>query len=94
MATDITNGIGGEITVDSTATVHRIADKGSSKTAMTLRIWNTGGITIRVSVNEDTQTSANAVAIPAGEDFWFVGQPLRMFIATADSSTTATWGAF
>jgi hypothetical protein len=97
---DVTNGIGSELTVDTDLTnVTRISPApgtdGHQKSAMTLKIWNTGSVTVYASVNEDSQIQANAVPIPAGESFWFVGQPMRKLIVTcAASTTTASYGAY
>ena len=100
MANDVENGKGGELTVTTSLTnVTRIVPApgtdGHQKSAMTLKIWNTGSVTIFASVNEDTQIQASAVPIPAGKDYWFVGQPIRKMILTcATATTTASYGAY
>ena len=100
MANDVTNGKGGELTVTTSLTNVTLIvpepTKGAGfKTAMTVKVWNTGAVTIFASVNEDSQVQANAIPIPVGESFWFVGQPIRKLIVTcAAATTTASWGAF
>ena len=97
---DVTNGKGGELTVNTTLTnvtniVPAAGTDGARKSAMTLKVWNTGAVTVFASVNEDTQVQANAVPIPAGESFWFLGQPMKKLIVTcASSTTTASYGAY
>jgi hypothetical protein len=100
MANDVTNGKGGELTVNTTLTnvtliVPVVGQDGSQKSAMTCKVWNTGSVTVFASVNEDSQVQANAVPIPSGESFWFVGQPMKKLIVTcAAATTTASYGAF
>ena len=100
MANDVTNGKGGEVTVNTTLSnvisiVPAPGTDGAHKTAMTIKVWNTGDVTIFASVNEDLQVQANAVPIPAGKEFWFVGQPMRKLILTcAAATTTASYGAY
>jgi len=94
MANDVTNGKGGELTVNTTLTNVTVIDSGI-KTAMTCKVWNTGAVTVFASVNETTQVQANAIPIPAGESFWFVGQPMKKLIVTcASGTTTASFGAY
>jgi hypothetical protein len=100
MANDVTNGKGGELVVNTTLTnvtliVPTIGQDGGQKSAMTVKVWNTGSVTIFASVNEDSQVQANAVPIPADKSFWFVGQPMKKLIVTcAAATTTASYGAF
>ena len=100
MANDVENGLGSELTVTTTLTnVTRIAPapgtEGHFKSAMTLKVWNTGSVTVYASVNEDTQVQANAIPIPADKEFWFVGQPIKKLIVTcATGTTTASFGAY
>ena len=100
MANDVTNGKGGELTVTTaldniTLISPAPSESGGFKTAMTLKVWNTGAVTVYASVNEDLQVRANAIPIPSGESFWFVGQPMRKLIVTcAASTTTASYGAY
>jgi hypothetical protein len=97
---DITNGKGGELTVNTsldnvTLIVPTVGQDGGQKSAMTIKVWNTGSVTVFASVNEDSQVQANAIPIPAGESFWFVGQPMKKLIVTcASSTTTASYGAY
>ena len=100
MANDVTNGKGGELTVTTalnnvTLIVPAVGQAGGIKSAMTLKVWNTGAVTVFASVNEDSQVQANAIPIPAGESFWFVGQPMKKLIVTcASGTTTASFGAY
>lgn len=98
---DVTNGIGGTETVDNAGAEYDITvdpgTSGSHKTATTLKVWNTGSEVLYVTVNTKlaSHDEASAVPIPAGESFWFVGQPLRYFcMSSTATGTTASWGAF
>ena len=100
MANDVTNGKGGELTVNTTLTnvtliVPAVGQADGFKSAMYVKVWNTGAVTIFASVNEDSQVQANAIPIPAGEDFTFLGQPIKKLIVTcASGTTTASFGAY
>jgi hypothetical protein len=100
MANDVTNGKGGELTVTTSLTnvtliVPEIGQAGGQKSALTVKVWNTGSVTIYASVNEDSQVQANAIPIPADKSFWFVGQPMKKLIVTCETgTTTASYGAF
>lgn len=97
---DVTNGKGGVVSVSATETLIRIVPvsgtSGDCKSAMTVKVWNTGANTVYATVNETTQEEANAVPIPAGESFWFVGQPIKQLIlaCTTGETSTASYGAY
>ena len=100
---DVTNGIGGTVSVTATAQqvllTPAIGSAGGHKTANTLKVWNTGSSTIYATVNMDAETGepeTSGVPIPAGESFWFVGQPMRNLNleCTSDETSTAMYGAY
>ena len=102
MATTVTNGKGGAVSVTSTAQLISIVPApgtdGHRKSAMTLKVWNVGASTVYAIVNADLADYVEASAIPiaAGESFWFVGQPIKKLVlatATGDTST-ANYGAY
>ena len=94
---DVTNGIGGVESIGDSASYVTVSS--GLKSAMTVKVWNTGSETLYATVNTSASgtahTEAAAVPIPAGESFWFVGQPIKTigFSSTA-TGTTANWGAF
>jgi hypothetical protein len=100
---DVTNGKGGVLAVDDTATKYTIDPVasnggGTSKTAMTLKFWNEGASTIFVIVNAELAdyAEADAVPIPSGKSFWFYGQPMKKFVIACASgeTSTANFGAY
>lgn len=98
---DVTNGKGGVVNpVSATETLIRIVPikgtEGDYKSAMTVKVWNTGANTVYATVNEITQEEANAVPIPSGENFTFIGQPMKQLIlaCTTGETSTANYGAF
>ena len=97
----VTNGKGGSLTASTTAARELIVPAATStaphKSAMTLKVWNTGSETLHIIVNAQTAdyVEADAVQIPASESFWFVGQPMKnMVYATASGTTTFNYGAY
>ena len=100
MSTSVTNGIGAVIavtTVKQQIDFVTSAEGNTHKSAMTLKVVNTGSNDIYVSVNEleGSFDITKAVPIAADKDFWFVGQPIkRMNIATLSGESTATYGAY
>ena len=101
MATDVTNGIGAELTL-AAATPQLISivpvpgTDGAHKSAMTCKVYNTGATTIYAVVNADlaNYVRASAIPIPAGENQWFVGQPIKKLIVESVAGGTATYGAY
>lgn len=106
MAQDLTNGLGGTISVTSTATMYRLSPApsnggGNSEYANTLKITNTGSSTIYVVVGllEASEfVEATAVPVAAGNDFWFVSgrKPIKNFVIACASGDTSTvdYGAY
>jgi len=100
MATTVENGKGGVVSVTATESLIRIVPApgtdGHFRSAMTLKVWNTGSNTVYATVNEETQTEADAIPIPSGESFWFVGQPIKKLIlaCTTGETSTANYGAY
>ena len=109
MATSVTNGKGGVLSVTDTAqevSIVSLPAKGvHNKDAMTLKIWNAGSNTVYAAVNclaadastgEPFYAESTAIPIPAGESFWFVGQPIKKFVVacTSGETSTANYGAF
>jgi len=98
---DVTNGIGGSETVGTTANYSTVST--DHKQAMTLKVWNTHATqTLYATVNTyasggPAHETASAVAIPAGENFFFVShdKPIRSLgLSASGADTTATWGAY
>ena len=104
MSTDVSNGRGGVVTVTSTAQQILIVPLptnggGNNEYAKTLKVWNTGTVTIYAAVNQETAdfTEATAVPIPPDSDFWFLGgrKPIKsLVLMSAGADTTANYGAF
>jgi hypothetical protein len=102
MSTSVTNGIGAIIAVTDTAQLIEIVPAvgvdGSHKSAMTLKVWNTGANTVYAVVNAELTDYAegSAIPIPPDSSFPFVGQPMKKLIlacATGETST-ANFGAY
>jgi hypothetical protein len=99
---DVTNGKGAIISVTDTAQLIAIVPvpgvDGHLKSAMTLKVWNTGSSTVYAIVNAELSdyTESVAVPIPAGEDFPFIGQPMKKLILACASGETSTahYGAY
>jgi hypothetical protein len=100
---DLTNGKGGVVDVTGTAQLIELAPPVTQgtmqKTAMTVKVWNTGASTVYAVVNVGVvgdYTEAQAVPIPAGESFWFVGQPMKNLVlaCTGSETSTANYGAY
>jgi hypothetical protein len=104
MATDVTNGKGGVVSVTDTAQqiliVPAVSVGTNQEYATSLKVWNTGSSTVYATVNEETSTftEASAIPIPADSDFWFVGgrKPIKSLVLKCASgeSSTANYGAF
>lgn len=102
MATDVTQGKGGVVSVSDTAQLISIVPAqgtdGSQKSAMTVKVWNVGGSTVYAIVNAEASdyVEASAIPIPAGESFWFVGQPMKKLVLACASgeTSTANYGAY
>ena len=109
MATDITNGKGGVVSVTATAQLIAIVPAtgtaGNHKNALTVKVSNEGASTIYAVVNCNATdqsdgapfyVEASAVPIAPDKDFWFVGQPIKKLVlacATGETST-ANYGAY
>ena len=99
---DVTNGKGGVVSVTDTAQLIAIVptpgNDGAFKSAMTVKVWNTGASTVYAIVNAELAdyVEASAIPIPAGESFWFVGQPMKKLILACASGDTSTsnYGAY
>ena len=102
MSTDITNGKGGIVSVTATPTEISIVpapgNDGSHKSATTLKVWNEGVNTVYVVVNcaAADYSESDAVPIPPGGDWWFVGQPIKKLVLACASGETSTahYGAY
>lgn len=105
MATDVSNGKGGIISVTDVAQEILIVPRpsnggGNNEYAKTLKVWNTGTATVYASVNEEDGdfVEGSAIPIPADSDFWFVGgrKPIKRLVLKCASgeSSTANYGAF
>lgn len=102
MATDITNGKGGEVSVTDTAQlisiVPAVGTDGNRKSALTVKVSNEGSSTIYAIVNAEAAdyVEASAVPIAPDKDFWFVGQPVKKLVLACASgeTSTANWGAY
>lgn len=104
MSTSVTNGIGSEISVtDALPALIRIVPAvgtdGSHKGANYVKVTNTGTNTIYAIVNAEAAdyVQANAVPIPAGGNFPFLGRGdiKKLFLRCASGLTsTATYGAY
>lgn len=105
MATDISNGKGGEISVTSTPQkiqiVPAIGSAGGHESARYCKVWNTGANIIFAVVNADATdqstgksfyVEANAIPIPVGEFFQFVsiGKPIKELVLACASGDTST----
>jgi hypothetical protein len=93
---DVTNGKGGIISV--TDAEQLIVIDSTHKTAMTLKVWNTGTSTVYAIVNAELAdyTEADAIPIPPDSSFPFIGQPMKkLILACANGETsTANYGAY
>lgn len=99
---DVEHGKGAIVSVTDTAQliaiVPAVGVDGNRKSAMTLKLWNTGGSTVYAIVNAELTdyVEANAVPVPAGESFPFIGQPMKKLILACASGETSTahYGAY
>jgi len=99
---DVTNGKGAIVSVTDTAQLIAITPvpgtDGHRKSAMTLKVWNTGANTIYAIVNAELSdyTEADAIPIPPFGDFPFIGQPMKKLIlaCTSGETSTAHYGAY
>lgn len=99
----VTEGKGGVLSATTSAQQELIvpapANGTAQKSAMTMKVWNTGSETLYIIVNAETSdyVEASAVPIPAGDSFWFVGQPMKKFVYAVISTGTGTtfnYGAY
>lgn len=104
MASDITNGKGGVISVTATPTQYTVGVEGTGttleKTANVLKVWNEGSATVYAIVNAETTdyAEASAIPIPAWGNFTFYSHSkpiVTLVVATATGETsTAHYGAY
>ena len=102
MASDITNGKGGVVSVTDTATKYTISpsygEDGGQKSGSYVKVWNTGSSTLYAIVNSEASdfSVSTAIPIPVSGNFVFIKDPLKSLIlgCATGETTTANYGAY
>jgi hypothetical protein len=93
----VDKGIGGELSVSTTAAVELIVPNpsnggGNNDFADELHIWNTGSTDVRVQINTEAAdiVAATAMLIPAGKDHYTFSfrNPIKKFSYVTESGTS------